>query len=326
MARRLVGEHAAEHRPARVRHRFGQTCLGELGCVDITDDDQAVISGEHAADPVQIVLSRVGDPGVDCPDAPFVAGTLLHGEPFLVFAIVPQGREFPAVAACRQMLQSEVNADFPVACWQVVGDIALERGIPAAAGVLREASGLELAAKIAGFPEMELALEVDDVRAVDFHGARDKRYPARCPLRAEASAEPGAFMPGVTRRRELTAYRLHRVAVQTEIGGGAGAQFDQVEGAGPAHGATGDPSGLRLALDLAAVVPDEVARTGMAVEAFVDRAVLDAVLVCENHCALWLVCKGTCKTFHAADIAFRFLPCIWSVSPSIDAAYSIAPH
>ncbi len=81
--------------------------------------------------------------------------------------------------------------------------------------------------------------------------------------------------------------------------------------------APGLPPALRLALDLATVIPDEIARARMPVEVFADRAVLDTVLVCENHCALWLVCKRTCKTFGAVDIAFRFLPCIWSVSPSI---------
>jgi len=40
----------------------------------------------------------------------------------------------------------------------------------------------------------------------------------------------------------------------------------------------------------------------MPVEVLADRAVLDTVLVCENHCAFWLVCKRTCKTFGARKV------------------------
>ena len=61
------------------------------------------------------------------------------------------------------------------------------------------------------------------MRAVDFHGARNKRYPAQRTLRAAASAEPRAFMLGVTRCRKLTADRLYRIAVQPEITSSAGA-------------------------------------------------------------------------------------------------------
>ena len=61
------------------------------------------------------------------------------------------------------------------------------------------------------------------MRAVDFHGARNKRYPAQRPFQTAASTEPGAFMLGVTRCRKLTADRLYRIAVQTEITSSAGA-------------------------------------------------------------------------------------------------------
>ncbi len=219
----FVSRHVAERRPACIQHRFGQTRLRKLDGIDIADDDQCVVASDSCGLLMEVMAPSVGDLGVNRPDAARVSGALRNGECGLILAVMLQGWNLYAVAARRQRLEPEVDTDLTVAGGKLVGGLALECDIPAPASVLREASGLEVATQFPRFPEIELTLEVDNMRAVDFYGARNKRYPAKRFLRAAASTEAWAFMLGVTRCRKLTADRLYRIAVQTEISSGAGA-------------------------------------------------------------------------------------------------------
>lgn len=279
----LVFELAAQHRPARVEDGLRHLGLRELGRADISDDDKFVLASELGAPLVKMVAPSVGDLGVDRADAALVPGALRNGERSLVLAVMAKRRDRGPVAACGKRLEAEIDADLAVASRTILGNLALETDVPATTSVLHEAASLELAVDVAGLPEVELALEVDDVPAVDFHGAGNKRHPAKGTLRAAAGSKSRAPLVEVSRGGELAADRLHGIGVQTQVGTASGAELDQIECGRPAHLEASLPAPLGLTLSGDAEVPNLVACPGMAVEVLPRRRVLDTIFECEHH-------------------------------------------
>jgi putative transposase len=71
--------------------------------------------------------------------------------------------------------------------------------------------------------------------------------------------------------------------MQAQVFGDAGAELDQVEAGRPLGDAPGIPTVLRLALNLAAIVPDLITRPRMAREMLSRSAILDAIFEREHH-------------------------------------------
>jgi len=301
----FVAELSAQRRPARVEDGFGHLRFSELGRADIADDDQFVFASKLRAPLVKVVTARVGDLGVDRTDAAFVPGALRNSKRRLVSAVVTKCRNSRAIAARGKRLQAEIDADCAIAGGEAVSDFALEANVPSTTGVLHEAARFERAVDVARFPEVELALEVGDVRVVDLHGARNKRNPAEGALRAEASAPAKMATVGIALGGVLTADRLDGIRVQAEISATAGAEFYQVKGGRPFSNATGLPAGFGFALDLVAVVPDLIARDGVASEALAGSRVFDPVLVSQHRHGLFPPVQRGCKALDA--LGFEYL-------------------
>lgn len=281
----LVFEHVPQHRPTCIENGFSHpSSLGKLCGADIADNDKLVFASYLSARFVELIFARVCNLGVDRLDAALVTGALCDGKRGLILAIVLQGRDGVAIAARRECLQSEVYSNLAIAGWQIVGNLALKTNIPATTGVLSKAARLDGVGNIPRFPEMEFALEVDNVRAVEFHSTLDKWQPAEGALGAAAGAETRSMACGVARDYKLLAYLTDRIGVQPEISGAPCSQLDKIEVRGPAPlGRTGLVIALDLALDFATVVPDKIDRPRMVVEMLPDRRVLDPVLESQNH-------------------------------------------
>ena len=279
----LVAELTAECRPTRVEHGFSHPRLCQLSRLHIADDDQFVLANNPRGLFVQMVPPRVGDLGVDRLDAGSFVGALRYRKLRFVLPIVLQGRDRRSIGAGRQRLQAKVNSDLSVPGRKTAGNLALKGDIPASARVLGEASGLDRAAKIAGAPEVEGAFQIGQASACDLHGARDKRNPAERALGAAAGAKARMAFRGVARDGELSADGGHGIRVQAKVFRRAGAKLDQVEAGRPLGDAPGFPSLLSLALNLAAIVPDLIARPSVAGEMLSRPAVLDAIFEREHH-------------------------------------------
>lgn len=279
----FVSELRFQHSPTCVQNRLSHSGFCKLGRTDVADDDKCVFTSDFRGPLVEMVAPRIGDFSVDNSDASLVTRALGNSERRLVLAVVPQSGNNGAVCASSDSLQSEINTDLAIAGRQIVGNLALKTDIPAPASVLHEAASLERAVDIARLPEVKFALEVDDVRAIDLQGTRDKRYPAKSPLRAAAGAETRAAFVQIARRGELAADCLYSVGVQAEVSSAAGAEINQIKGAWPFAGAARLPSSFGLTLYLAAVVPDLVHRKGVPPEAFSCSSVLNTVFERQHH-------------------------------------------
>jgi len=246
---------------------------------------------------VQLVATRVGDLGVDRPDAALVPGPLRNGKPGLVSAVVAQRRDGRAITQRGKRLQTEIDADVAVAYRQVVGDFAFENDIPPPARILREAPGLDVFGDVPRFPEPEPALEIRHLRPVDLHRARDKRHPAEGALGAEAGAEARTFALGVTRRGELAADGLNGIGVQAEQRAATSAEFDQIEGARPFDDAASFPAGFGLTLGGDAEVPNLIGRIAITGKVFASGCVLDTEFVTEHHAQTHNWSKGKMQDY-----------------------------
>lgn len=300
----LVAELVAQHRPARIQNGLRHSGLSDLGRADIADDDQFVLASDLRRPFVKMVLARIRDLGVDRLDAALVARALRNRKRGLVLAVVTERWHLRAVAQRRNVFQAEIYPDFTIAGREIVGDFALEADVPAPTRILHERSGLECAFDLARVPEIELALEVDAVRAPDLHGARDKRHPAKSALRATACAEARAAPVQIARCDELAADRLDSIRVQAEFCGAAGRQLDQVERRRPADILACLASGLCLTLRGDAEVPYLIARPSVAVQVLPCRCVLDAVFEREHHAQIHIGLRGKMQDYRTGRHVF----------------------
>lgn len=279
----LVRKLATECRPTRVEHGFSHPRLRQLGRLHIADDDQFVLASNPCGLFVKVVAARVGDLGVDCLDAGRIVGALRYRQRRLVLPIVLQRGNLGPIRASRKRFQAEVNSDFAVASRKVALDLTLKGDVPAPARILSEATGLDSAAKLARLPEQKPPLEIGDGVPGDLDGARNKRNPPKRPLRAAAGAEPQVAFLGVAGDGELAADRGHGVGVQAKVFGDASAQLDQIETGRPFGDAPGLPTLFGLALNLAAIVPDLIARPCVVHEMLSRPAILDAIFKRQHH-------------------------------------------
>jgi len=81
---RFVAEHRSERRPGRIERRLSLCSIRQRSALHIADDNQLVLPHERRRCFVQIILSCVGDLGMDCRHAFLVAGALRLRERGLV--------------------------------------------------------------------------------------------------------------------------------------------------------------------------------------------------------------------------------------------------
>jgi hypothetical protein len=281
----FIFEHVPQHRPACIQNGFSHPRLGKLCGADIADNDKRVFRSNLAAGLVELILANISNLGVDSFDAALVTSALCNGECNLVFAIVLQGGNSIAVAACGEHLQPEVNSYLAVASWQIVSNFTLETNIPATTSVLGKAARPDgVVGNVPRFPEMEFALEVDNMRAFKANSTLDKWEPSEGALGATTSAETRGVPSSVARDYKLFADLADRIGVQPKLCRATRSQFDEIEVRRPAALRCARlVIGFNLALDFTTVVPNKIDRTRVSVEILPDCRILDPVLESQNH-------------------------------------------
>lgn len=76
----FVGQHRFQLAPAGIEHGLGHIGFDEFLRADIAHHNQIAAFDQRAAELVQGILAPVGNPGVDGPDAGFLAGALSNGQ------------------------------------------------------------------------------------------------------------------------------------------------------------------------------------------------------------------------------------------------------
>jgi len=163
-------------------------------------------------------------------------------------------------------LKTEINTDLAIAASQAVFDFALDGDIPSAARILDEGTCLEFSLDLSRFPESEATLEVNSCIAIDADSAGHKDYPPECAPSTKARPISRASAMLISRPRELPAYLIGRVRMDSEIGGNACAKIDEINGARSANWCSHLPAPFIFALRSDTEIPNLIAANGDPVE------------------------------------------------------------
>ena len=215
----LVGQHRLQLAPAGVEHRLGHSGLGEFLRANIAHVDFAVLVDQLPAEFMQGVLAAVGDLGVDRPDASFLACTLRDGQLRFQVPVEPSVFEFGAVAGGGYILEPQVDADGALTGARSDLDIDDYVEVPAAAGVLAEATGAKpVLAEPAAVPDLEVVPVVEDLTAFPAGSAGVDRYPTeRAPGAARLSPREIRFPELFSAGDVLSGDALQSLAVQPQF-------------------------------------------------------------------------------------------------------------
>jgi hypothetical protein len=279
----LVREHGSETGPAGVGNGFGHPRPHELGRVHIANDDVSVLPHKLSRLLVQEILSSVRDLGVDRASAALVTRSLRYSQGRFVLSEVLWVLDLSSVAQCSEMLQAKVNADGVTATGACLLDHALEGNVPAPTSVLNEVSGTIDASDFTGLPKPVSALQINYGISFYLGGALDDRHPAKGALRPKAGAETRGLPILVAGDRELTANLSNRVGMQPDLGCNACCQLDEIKGARPLALSPALPAPHSFALNLAAVIPNEVTGPGLALQVPLRAGVLNSKFEADEH-------------------------------------------
>lgn len=278
----LVPQHVPESGPASVENGFRHSRFRKLRRTHIADDDQIVCIRQSPASDMKVMPAHIGDLCRNGAGAFLVSGTLRLTERAFVLPVVAQGRNFGAVAACRERFEAKVDSDFAVADRQGVRDLALKSHVPATSRILNEATGLEDAFDVTGLPEAKAPFEVDHAIAVNTDSTGDERYPSERALSSEAGAKAWACAVQIARCGKLATDGANSIAMQAKLCAASCAEIDQIEGGRPARRAASVAALFGLSLRSHAEIPDLITGNGMASEMLAGDGILDAEFECEN--------------------------------------------
>jgi len=167
-----------ERRPACIQNGFGHSGFCKLGGVHIADNDQTIFTGNLGGLFVEVVPPGIGDLGMDGNDTTPIARSLGNSEDGFILAVMLKRWNFTAITERGEIFKTEVDPDGVTTERQIIHNLALEGDIPMPARILYECTSLELTPDLAGFPELEAALEIDRCIPIDLNGARDERNPS----------------------------------------------------------------------------------------------------------------------------------------------------
>ena len=143
---RFIRQHLLEARPAGIEHALCHLGLGQFRRADVANDDEPVSLRNLRALLMQVILTPIGDLGVDIADPLWrLSAALRRGQLGLALAVELRNADLAAVRKRRQRLQAEVDADPLIGCLAGTLQLDWKIDVPSAASVLVEASGSNLA-------------------------------------------------------------------------------------------------------------------------------------------------------------------------------------
>lgn len=271
----LVAELRPQHRPTRVRDGLRHPRSLELRRADIAYNDQCVLPRNPRGDDVDVMLARVGDLCVDSLHSTLLSRSLCRSQGARIAAIVFWCRDRETTATDGQIAKAEVDADHAGAGICVRSNLARHSEVPAPAGVLNERSNFGDTGNLARQPEPISLAPINNRITIKSESLAPKWYPAqaflcRAPVRTATDL--------VATLREYATDLADGVGQNPEFMGGSYRQCGEVKVARPSPAPT-----LGVALRLAEIVPNEINRSRVRLQAAPRRAVFDPKLVGEEH-------------------------------------------
>src|SRR5215467_2275839 len=228
---RFIRQHLLEARPAGIEHALCHLGLGQFRRADVANDDEPVSLRNLRALLMQVILTPIGDLGVDIADPLWrLSAALRHGQLSLALAVELRNADPAAVRKRRQHLQAEVDADPLIGCLAGTLQLDWKVDVPSAASVLVEASGSNPDTGRKNIAQVHRlvsdAMETERL-TVERDVARVERHPAERVAVTEAEPPLLLLLAGFY---ILLAHPLNRVGMQMEFDAGTCRKPRQVPG------------------------------------------------------------------------------------------------
>src|SRR4249920_1907581 len=213
----LVAELLSEHRPSGIQHGFCHPCLHQLGRAHVAHDDAAVLTHKPRRILVQEALPAVLGFGVQRGSASLLSALLCQSQRRLMLPIERRHLDLATVRERSKVFQAEINSNLRSIFPGGFRHLDLQIEIPAPAGVLGKASGLDLRLVRDGArePQTVFATEHHDGAGglIDPKGPRRvKRHP---PKRSLFAGSPCRTVSGCSARvRKLPGDSAEGVAME----------------------------------------------------------------------------------------------------------------
>jgi hypothetical protein len=284
---RLVLEHRSEHGPSSIVNGLRHFRFAETRRTHVADDYPRKASNQAGRGFVQKIFALIGDLGRQGAGASFHPETLKAGE--FGFGSPIEGRCFDlgSIAESCERFQPKINpylgALSPLSLWRT----ALDVDIPPAARVASKIPGPRLCAGgyRSGEPEKIATPEEGKNTSGKFGWSLEvrQRNPVKVALERAISWRPWETF--ITRFCKFGAYRIDAIRVQAKFFGHSSTEICEVKRGWALSYAPRLPSAVRLPVDLAAIVPDEIYGTRLRPQRPLrgSATVSDSIAVREEH-------------------------------------------
>lgn len=257
---RFVRQEVAQRRPTSIVNGLRHSRLCQFGWADVSDVNFGVVVRNLRRGNMQEMFALVGDFRRQRAGADLLAALLKKGELGLALTIEGWRHDRRPGRENSERLQPEVYANGSAFALLRFRRFDLDIHIPASTRIGRE------------FPGLRFSILRDRARLPDPIGSSEDGQPARIELcrplevRERDEIKIALEVPesrrlgktGATGVRELSADSIDCIGMQAKFFGGAATKFLQIECRWSLDAAACLPSGMCVAINLAAVIPNEI--------------------------------------------------------------------
>jgi hypothetical protein len=298
---RFIRQHVAEHGPTSIANGFRHFRLRQSGRAHVSNVNFRMLTNDIRRGHVEEMFALVSDFRRQGTGTSLLSARLkLCQVPFSGAVEAGRGDLF-AGRKCSEVFQSKINPDSIADARRNLRQLDLNVDVPSAARITGKLPRLGLTSirDWARQPQSIGSAKHGQISAIKFRRTLEigERHEIKIAL---VGPEPRRFRKAcVPRIGKLAANRVDRVGVQSQFSCDAAAEIGEIEGVWALDGASRLPSRVCLAVDLTAIIPDEINRTGLRSEGVSRsvRTVLDAILECQDHARHIISLRGGFKCY-----------------------------
>jgi hypothetical protein len=287
---RFVRQHVAQHSPTRVPHRFCHVGFCDFKGTDISDVNLRVITHNLGGENVEEVISPIGDLSVKCSRTNLLAPRPEKRKFGFLRPIMPRCSYFFASRESSKYFQTQINTDCRTGSLLRIRQFHYNIDIPTTSGISRKVPAFRLAIfrQRARVPYAILSLAEYQRSIIKLYACKNESCygnPVQIPL---ITTETWRFWERCFASvSEFLANSVYSVGMQSEFFGHTATKIAEIKSCWSSYVSASLPSIGGLAVDLAAIIPDEINRTSLSAERSARRrtSVFNSVAVCEKHVA-----------------------------------------
>lgn len=284
---RLVREEGTQHSPTSIINRLGQSSFSELGRTDISDVNLRVVPHYSSRRNVEEMLSLVGDLRRQITRSALLFSTSVQSQYALRIMIESWGFNFLSRRKGSQSFQAKVNSNCGANALFSFGQLNQNIDVPPSARVSRKIphATSTLFWDRPRNPQFVISSQKRKCITIKFGGAIKvgERNPVKISF---VRTKPWCLGENfISRLYKYSANCVNGIRVDSKFFGGPTAQCSQIKFRGASSRTSCPPIVGGLLVNLAAIVPNKIDRSGLRTQSPASgcTCIFESVAVCEIH-------------------------------------------